>query len=113
MSIALWPVFADGEPHELTDEGAVLYDSPAAAPLLAFDAFPMAIPPGFAGSPEELLDLLATQDPTWHDPAEAVAVIDAIHVESTDVAVDRALAAFRAVLQDAANRGTRFHLTTT
>lgn len=132
MSIALWPVFEDQYEHGLVDEGAVLLDvsdeldaiaaSVGRTPLTGFDAY--------VGVPEEVvaeramaaegMPDLSDFPAAWHASAEAVATLDAlvsgVDSSSWEGEYDRAvvlecLEAFRRVLRDAAERGTRFHLT--
>lgn len=132
MSIALWPVFEDHHEHGLVDEGAVLLDvgeeldgiadAAGRTPLWGFDAY--------IEVPEEVMEQrvmaaegvpdLSDFPVAWHDPAEAVMTLDAL-VSGIDSApwegeYDRELVldclrAFRRVLRDGAERGTRFHLT--
>lgn len=90
MSVALWPVFEDGQRHSLCDEGVPVLraykdlDAIATAagriPLSAFD--------GHADVPDDVIARLAQEaqdEPdlsgfpiVWHDPADAVAILDVI-----------------------------------
>jgi hypothetical protein len=130
MSVALWPVLENGVAHSLCDEGAVLSSvmdeldaiSRAASRgslFLAFDKH--------AGlDPKELMARADADDAglpvSWHDPREALAVIDVLidgvkrssaswkaRVKPT-IVLD-CLQAIRVVLAQAAADGTRFHFT--
>jgi hypothetical protein len=122
MSIALWPVFADHHEHGLVDEGAVLLaaaeelDALAAAaghtPLTGFDAYadvPEEVVAERAMAAEGVPDL-SDLPVTWHAPADAVATLDAL-IAGASGEIAEALTAFRTVLAEAVERGTRFHLT--
>lgn len=121
MSIALWPVFADDHEHGLVDEGAVLLDvvddldALAAAagrmPLTGFDAYAAVPDEVVAERAHDGMPDLSDFPVTWHDPADAVATLDALIAVTTAGPVLEALAAFRTVVREAAERGTRFHLT--
>jgi hypothetical protein len=134
MSVALWPVFEDGREHSLCDEGVPLLrayedlDAIARAaghlPLSAFDAHADVPADVIARLHEEAQDIpdLADFPVVWHDPADAVATLDAIlaALASRDPAcpgdedpeeLAYCLEAFRLPLQQAAARHTRFYLT--
>jgi hypothetical protein len=134
MSDALWPVFEDGRKHSLCDEGAPLFrayedlDAIATAagcmPLEAFDEHADVPPDVVAQRAEEAQDIPDLSDfpVVWHDPANAVATLDAIlsALAAPDLAgVDwddpeylvECLEAFRQTLQQAVTRKTRFNFT--
>ncbi|HEX6360221.1 hypothetical protein [Actinophytocola sp.] len=121
MSIALWPVFADDHEHGLVDEGVVLLDAAdeldeiaAAAgrtPLTGFDAYSAVPDEVVAERAHDGMPDLSDFPVTWHDPADAVATLDTLIAAATSEELREALTAFRTVLWEAAERGTRFHLT--
>jgi hypothetical protein len=135
MSVALWPVFEDGHKHTLCDEGiSPLHayqrlDAIAVAagrlPLEAFDQHADVPADVVAQLAEQARDLpdLSGFPVVWHDPADAVATIDAIlsALASPDLRWDSRqnsaeevaddLKAIRQTLQDAVTRQTRFNFT--
>lgn len=134
MSFALWPVFEDGKKHSLCDEGVPVFrayeklDAMAVAagrkPLEAFDEHADVSAGVVAQLAEEAQDLpdLSGFPVAWHDPADAVATIDAIlsALASPDLEWDGwdgpeevadCLKAIRQPLQQAVTRQTRFNFT--
>ena len=134
MSIALWPVFEDGQTHSLCDEGVTVLraheelDAIAVAagrmPLEAFDEHAGVPATVVAQLAEEARDLpdLSGFPVVWHDPADAVATIDVIlsALASPDLVWDGwddpqevadCLKAIRQTLQHAVIRQTRFNFT--
>jgi hypothetical protein len=132
MSVALWPVFEDGVRHNVFSEGVLVFrayealDAIAAAagntPLEAFDQHADLPPSVVAQLAEQAQDLpdLSGFAVVWHDPAEAVATIDAIlsGLASPDLEWDGwdsaeevadCLKAMRQTLQQAVTRQTRFN----
>jgi len=134
MSVALWPVFEDGQRHSLCDEGVPVLrayealDAIAAAaghrPLEAFDEhadLPANVVAQLAREAHDLPDLSGFPV-VWHDPADAVATIDVILsvLASPDPEWDgwdgpeevaACLKAIRQTLQHAVTRQTRFNFT--
>jgi len=132
MSVALWPVFEDGQKHSLCDEGVPVLrayeelDAIAVAaghmPLEAFGEH-ADVPAGVVAQlAEEARDLpdLSGFPVVWHDPADAVATIDVIlsALASPDPEwegwdgpeeVADCLKAIRQTLQQARTRSTRFY----
>ena len=132
MSVALWPVFEDGQKHSLCDEGVPVLrayeelDAIAVAaghmPLEAFGEH-ADVPAGVVAQlAEEARDLpdLSGFPVVWHDPADAVATIDVIlsALASPDLEwggredpgeVADCLKAIRQTLQQARTRSTRFY----
>ena len=134
MSVALWPVFEDGQTHSLCDEGVPVlraYEElgaiAAAAgrmPLEAFDEHADVPATAVAHLAEEAQDLpdLSGFPVVWHDPADAVATIDVIlsALAAADLEWDGwdgpeevadCLKAIRQTLQQAVTRQTRFNFT--
>ena len=134
MSIALWPVFEDGQKHNLCDEGVPVLrayeelDAIAVAaghmPLEAFDEHADVPANVVAQLAEETQDMpdLSGFPVVWHDPADAVAAIDVIlsALASPDLEWDGwdgpgevadCLKAIRETLQQAVTRQTRFNFT--
>jgi hypothetical protein len=134
MSVALWPVFEDGQKHSLCDEGvpvlraheklgAIAIDA-GHMPLEAFDehaAVPAAVVAQLADESQDLPDLSGFPI-VWHDPADAMATIDAVlsALASPDLEWDGwdspeevadCLKAIRQTLQQAVTRQTRFNFT--
>jgi hypothetical protein len=134
MSLALWPVFEDGQKHTLCDEGVPVLraheelDAIAVAaghmPLEAFDEHadvPASVVAQLAEEAQDLPDLSGFPV-VWHDPAGAVATIDVIlsALASPDFEwggwdgsgeVADCLKAIRQTLQQAVTRQTRFNFT--
>jgi len=134
MSLALWPVFKDGQKHSLCDEGVPVFrayeelDAIAVAagrrPLESFDEHadvPAAVVARLAEEAQDLPDLSAFPV-VWHDPADAVATIDGIlsALASPDLEwdgredpeeVSNGLKSIRQVLQQAVVRRARFNFT--
>jgi hypothetical protein len=134
MSLALWPVFEDGQKHSLCDEGVPVLrayeelDAIAVAaghkPLEAFDQHADVPASVVAQLAEEAHDLPDLSDfpVVWHDPADAMATIDVIisALASPDLEWDGwdgleevadGLKAIRQTLEQAVTRQTRFNFT--
>jgi hypothetical protein len=134
MSVALWPVFEDGQMHSLCDEGVPVLraceelDAIAVAagrmPLEAFDKHADLPATAIAQLAEEARDLpdLSGFPVVWHDPADAVATIDVILSAFASPGLEwdgwdgpeevaDCLKAIRHTLQQAVTRQTRFNFT--
>jgi hypothetical protein len=135
MSFAVWPVFEDHREHSLCDEGVPLFRDYEALnaiavaagrkSLEAFDKHADVSPSVIAQRFEEEQDIpdLSDLPIAWHDPAEAVATLDAIlsAFDSPEMAgmdwseypedLVECLEAFRQTLQQASIRKTRFYFT--
>jgi len=132
MSLALWPVFEDGQKHSLHNEGVPVFrsyeelDAIAVAagymPLEAFDEHADVPADVVAQLAEEARDLpdLSGFPVVWHDPADAVETINVIlsGLASPDLDwggrdrpedVADCLKAIRETLQQALTRQTRFN----
>ncbi len=134
MSVALWPVFEDGQRHSLCDEGVPVLRAYKDLDAIATAAGRMSLSAfdGHADVPDDVIARLAEEaqdEPdlsgfpiVWHDPADAVATLDVIlfALASPDLSwagkedpeeLACCLEAIRQPLQQAAARRTRFYLT--